>query len=183
MTASTVVARAVGTEPAQASADDLIPLVYDQLRSLAASYLGRDSADLILEPSVLVNEAYLRLVARPPGSWESTNHFFAVAASAMRRILIDHARQRRALKRGFGHAKVSLELISGDLTREVDIREVDDALNALAAVNPRASRIVELRFFAGLTHDQAARVLGVSRKTVVADWIEARDWLARVLFG
>jgi RNA polymerase sigma factor (TIGR02999 family) len=156
--------------------------VYEQLRALAASYLGRDSADLILEPSVLVNEAYLRLVAAPPGSWQNASHFFAVAASAMRRILIDHARRRRTLKRGYGHAKVAFEVITSTGSHAIDIREVDDALTALARVNGRAATIVELRFFAGLTHDQVARVLGVSRKTVVEDWAEARDWLARNLF-
>lgn len=158
-----------------------MPLVYDQLRGLAASYLRRDTQEPMLEPALLVNEAYLRLASHPPGSFKSKEHFLAVAAIAMRKILIDHARRRHALKRGYGRARVSLELVTKSGPREIDICEVDDALNALAAINERASRGVELRFFAGLTHDDVARVLGVSRKTVVNDWIEARKWLAEEL--
>lgn len=163
------------------SANDLMPLVYDQLRDLAAGYLRWDAAEPMLEPAVLVNEAYLRMASHPPGSWKNKEHFLAVAAIAMRKILIDQARRRHALKRGFGHAKVALELVTKTGPREIDILEVDDALKALAVINERASRGVELRFFAGLTHDDVARVLGVSRKTVVADWAEARAWLAEEL--
>ncbi len=166
---------------ATASADALMPLVYNHLRALAACYLKREAVDYMLEPAVLVNEAYLRLAGQPPGSFNSKEHFLAVAAGAMRKILIDHARQRRALKRGFGHARVSLELVVRSGPREIDIREVDEALNTLAKINERASRIVELRFFAGLSHDGVARVLGVSRKTVVKDWTFARRWLAVAL--
>lgn len=165
----------------QASTNELMPIVYDQLQDLAAGYLRRDSADHMLEPAVLVNEAYLRLAARPAGSFKSSEHFFAVAAIAMRRVLIDQARQRRAQKRGLGRAGVSLELVTLTGPREVDILEVDEAITALARVNERASRIVELRFFAGLSHDQVAAVLGVSRKTVVQDWAFARQWLADAL--
>lgn len=164
-----------------ASAHDLMPLVYDQLRDLAAGYLRWDTAEPMLEPAVLVNEAYLRMVAHPPGSWKTKEHFLAVAAIAMRKILIDQARRRHALKRGFGRDRVALELVTRTGPREIDILEVDDALKALAVINERASRGVELRFFAGLTHDGVARVLGVSRKTVVADWAEARAWLAEEL--
>ena len=163
------------------SANDLMPLVYEQLRSLADAYLRWDAAEPMLEPAVLVNEAYLRMVARPPGSWKNKEHFLAVAAIAMRKILIDQSRRRHTLKRGFGRDKVSLELVTKTGPREIDILEVDDALKALAVFNERASRGVELRFFAGLTHDDVARVLGVSRKTVVADWAVARKWLAEEL--
>ncbi|MEC9373873.1 MAG: ECF-type sigma factor [Planctomycetota bacterium] len=166
---------------AEATADDLLPLVYDQLAALAGSYLGREQSDLLLEPSVLVHEAYLKLAANPPGSWKSTEHFLAVAAIAMRKILIDHARRRRALKRGFGRTRVALDLATSTGEREVDIREVDEALHKLEGVNERAARIVELRFFAGLTNEEAARVLDVSRKTVVKDWGFAREWLAEAL--
>jgi RNA polymerase sigma factor (TIGR02999 family) len=166
---------------APASANDLMPLVHDQLRNLAASYLRRNASEPMLEPSVLVNEAYLRLAGQPAGSWTGKDHFMAVAAIAMRKILIDHARRRCALKRGYGRARVSLELVTRSGPREIDILEVDDALNGLAQLNERASRGVELRFFAGLTHDDVARVLGISRKTVVSDWIEARNWLAEQL--
>lgn len=180
----TAPAHSVAPDPgpqAPASANELIPLVYDQLRNLAASYLRNDTAEPMLEPAVLVNEAYLRLADQPPGSWNDKEHFMAVAAIAMRKILIDHARRRCALKRGFGRARVSLELVTRSGPREIDILEVDDAINALGEINQRASRGVELRFFAGLTHDEVARVLGVSRKTVVCDWIEARNWLAEQL--
>ena len=174
-------APAPGAAGEPASVNDLMPLVYDQLRNLAAAYLKHDTAEPMLEPAVLVNEAYLRLADHPPGTWSSKEHFMAVAAIAMRKILIDHARRRCALKRGFGRARVSLELVTRSGPREIDILEVDDALNALGEINQRASRGVELRFFAGLTHDEVARVLGVSRKTVVADWNEARNWLAEQL--
>ncbi|MHC4093867.1 MAG: ECF-type sigma factor [Planctomycetota bacterium] len=163
------------------TANDLMPKVYEQLRALAAGYLRRDTNEPMLEPAVLVNEAYLRLAAQPPGSWKSKEHFMAVAAMAMRKILIDQARRRCALKRGFGRARVSLELVTKTGPREIDILEVDDALNALAEINKRASRGVEMRFFAGLTHDEVARALGVSRKTVVNDWMQARSWLAAEL--
>ncbi len=167
-----------GSESDTASARDLMPLVHEQLRALAGGYLKGEDSDQMLEPAVLVNEAYLRLASHPAGTWKSVEHFSAVAAIAMRKILIDHARQRRALKRGFGHARVALDMVTATGPREIDIREVDEALNALAGVNERAARIVELRFFAGLNHDQVSRVLGVSRKTVVKDWTMARDWLA-----
>lgn len=167
--------------PEAPSANDLMPLVYDQLRNLAAAYLRRDAAEPMLEPALLVNEAYLRLVANPPGSWKNKEHFLAVAAIAMRKILIDQSRRRHALKRGFGRSKVSLDLVTRSGPREIDILEVDDALKAFERINERACRGVELRFFAGLTHDDVARVLGVSRKTVVADWAQARAWLAEEL--
>ncbi len=159
------------------STDGLVTQVYEQLRALASGYLRRESTDPMLEPAVLVNEAYLRL-ASERGPWRSREHFFAVAAGAMRKVLIDHARRRRALKRGFGRAGVSIELVTVTGPRDVDIREVDEALTKLGRVNARAVRIVELRFFAGLTNEQVADVLGVSRKTVVQDWSLARRWLA-----
>ncbi|MHC5004032.1 MAG: ECF-type sigma factor [Planctomycetota bacterium] len=166
---------------ADATADDLMPAVYEQLRALASGYLRRETADQILEPAVLVNETYLKLAQNPPGSWTSREHFMSVAAMAMRKILIDHARRRRTLKRGFGRSKVSLDVLTVEGRREVDIRLIDAALRDLTEVNRRAGQIVELRFFAGLTHGQVAEVLGVSRKTVVADWQMAREWLARRL--
>lgn len=158
-----------------------MPAVYNQLRDLAAGYLRRDSADNMLEPAVLVNEAYLRLADRPAGTWKDRDHFLAVAAMAMRKVLIDHARRRRAIKRGFGQDRVSLELATATGPREIDILEVDEALTALARVNERGCRVIEFRFFAGLTNEQIAGVLGVSRKTVVQDWTEARRWLAEAL--
>ncbi len=161
-----------------ATTDDLITEVYEHLRALAASYLKRDAAEPMLEPALLVNEAYLRLAVQPPDKWKNKEHFLGVAAKAMRRVLVDYARRRRTLKRGFGQARVSLELVTRTGPREIDILEVDDALRGLAAINERASCAVVLRFFAGLTHDEIARIQGVSRKTVVNDWIQSRNWLA-----
>jgi RNA polymerase sigma factor (TIGR02999 family) len=161
--------------------DVLITEVYEQLRGLAGAYLKRNAAEPMLEPALLVNEAYLRLAGQPPEKWKSKEHFLAVAAMAMRRVLIDHARRRRTLKRGFGRARVSLELVTRTGPREVDILEVDDALRGLAAINERASCAVVLRFFAGLNHEEIAKVQKVSRKTVVSDWSQARNWLADAL--
>lgn len=163
------------------STDDLMRLVYEQLRGLAGSYLKRERPDQMLEPSVLVHETYLRLVKNPPANWTGADHFFAVAASAMRKVLIDHARRRRALKRGFGHARVSFDLVTATGPKQVHMEELDEALRALAGKNERAERVVELRFFAGLTNEDVAKVLGVSRKTVVNDWAFARHFLARAL--
>lgn len=165
------------------SADALLTVVYEQLRALAGSYLKRERPDNMLEPSVLVHETYLRLIENPPESWNGTGHFFAVAASAMRKVLIDHARRRRALKRGFGHARVSLEVITDAGTREVEFQELDVLLHRLEEIDPRACRVVELKFFTGLTNEQVAQVLDVSRKTVVQDWARARAWLARQVAG
>ncbi|MHC4948843.1 MAG: ECF-type sigma factor [Planctomycetota bacterium] len=169
------------TCPDLESADDLMPVVYEKLREIAAGYLRHEVDDQILEPNVLVNETYLRLAANPPRAWNGTDEFLRVAATAMRKVLIDHARRRRALKRGFGRSHVSLELVTASGPRDVDIRVLDEALTTLARVDERASQVVELRFFGGLTHDEAARVLGVSRKTVVHAWLRARDWLAEEL--
>lgn len=182
-TASQDVSASMAATPApHPSADELMPIVYDQLRALAGSYIQRERHDLSLEPSMLVNETYLRMVKAPEHAWIDQNHFLAVAAVAMRRILVDHARKRRALKRGFGHARVSLDNVATtDGSRTVGIAEIDEALTKLEAEHPRQVRVVELRFFAGLSHEQIAIVLGVSRKTVVSDWGRARDFLAEEL--
>ena len=129
---------AESTGPGADTVNDLMPLVYDQLRDLAAAYLRRDAAEPMLEPALLVNEAYLRLAANPAGSWNSKEHFLAVAAIAMRKILIDQARRRHALKRGFGRSKVSLDLVTSSGPREIDILDVDDALKAFDRINSRA---------------------------------------------
>jgi RNA polymerase sigma factor (TIGR02999 family) len=170
-----------GADRNRTTTNELITEVYEHLRGLAASYLRRDTAEPMLEPAVLVNEAYLRLAVRPSDKWKSKEHFLAVAALAMRKVLIDQARRRCALKRGFGRSRVSLELVTRTGPRDVDILEVDDALKSLARINERGSCAVVLRFFAGLTHDEIARVQGVSRKTVVNDWGQARNWLAEEL--
>lgn len=165
------------------SADALLTLVYERLHALAGSYLQRERPDNMLEPGMLVHETYLRLIENPPAEWNGTGHFFAVAASAMRKVLIDHARRRRALKRGFGHVRVSLEVVTDAGTRELEFRELDVLLRRLEEIDERACRVVELKFFTGLTNEQVAQVLDVSRKTVVQDWARARQWLGRMLTG
>jgi RNA polymerase sigma-70 factor, ECF subfamily len=164
------------------SADELVPIVYEQLRALAGSYLKREKIDISLEPGMLVNETYLRLRNSPEHSWVDQKHFLAVAAIAMRRVLVDHARKRRALKRGYGHARVGMDHVASEShERTVGITEIDEALRKLELEHPRQAKIVELRFFAGLNHEQISTVLDVSRKTVVADWGKAREWLANEL--
>ncbi|MBX3402852.1 MAG: sigma-70 family RNA polymerase sigma factor [Phycisphaeraceae bacterium] len=165
------------------SADALLTLVYQRLHALAGSYLKRERPDNMLEPGMLVHETYLRLIENPPAEWNGTGHFFAVAASAMRKVLIDHARRRRALKRGFGHVRVSLEVVTDEGTRELEFQELDVLLRRLEEIDERACRVVELKFFTGLTNEQVAQVLDVSRKTVVQDWARARQWLGRMLTG
>lgn len=165
------------------SADALLTLVYERLHALAGSYLKRERPDNMLEPGMLVHETYLRLIENPPAEWNGTGHFFAVAASAMRKVLIDHARRRRALKRGFGHVRVSLEVVTDAGTRELEFQELDVLLRRLEEIDERACRVVELKFFTGLTNEQVAQVLDVSRKTVVQDWARARQWLGRMLTG
>jgi RNA polymerase sigma factor (TIGR02999 family) len=168
----------------QAAAACLLPMIYDELRALAGSFLRAERPDHTLEPTALVHEAYLRLVGQAQVIWESRAHFMAVAASAMRRILADHARRRRAAKRGGRWHKITLdEAVAPDAGRALDLLDLDEALNKLASLDQRKSRVVELRFFGGLTNRAVAKVLGVSRKTVVDDWTVARLWLRRELGG
>ncbi len=192
--AGTVVTR-IGTEtpsPAEApaaetdagegvSADELIPLVYDELRRLARGFLSRERPDHTLQPTALVNEAYLRLARQQAVDWAGRTHFFAVGANIMRRLLIDHARTRGRQKRGGDMRKVTLqEAITPGAGRDLGFDELlslDAALTELAAANPRQAAIVELRFFGGLTVAETAEHLGVSKRTVEADWTAARDWL------
>ena len=158
---------------------ELMPLVYDELRRLADSYLRRERPDHTLQPTALVHEAYLRLVDQTV-ELQNRAHFFGVAAQVMRCILVDHARAHQAAKRGGGAHKLSLdevaELAEG---QAVDLIALDDALKALAALDPQQSRVVELRYFGGLTVEEAAEVLGVSPATVKRDWTTARAWLHR----
>jgi RNA polymerase sigma-70 factor (ECF subfamily) len=158
----------------------LIPLIYRELRQRAHRYMGRERAGHTLQTSALINEAYLRLVGAAPVAWESRSHFFAIAARMMRRILVDHARTRRSLKRGGNGRPVSLDeelLVSPSPDR--DLVSLDDALNALAALDARKVRVVELRFFGGLSVEETAEVLKVSPQTVLRDWKLARVWLLR----
>lgn len=176
--------RSVGAGGPDGAPDDvahLLPVVARQLHRLAAARLRSDGADILLEPAALVNETWLRLASRDPASWRDPAHFLAVAATAMRQILIDHARQRRTLKRGFGRARVTFEVADRDGTASFEVREVDEALKRLRHLDPRAAQVVELRFFTGRSNAEIAGALGVSRKTVALDWARARRWLAQEL--
>jgi RNA polymerase sigma factor (TIGR02999 family) len=162
---------------------ELLPIVYRELRGLAASYIRRERRDHTLQPTALVHEAYLRLVDQTQVSSPSRTQFFGIAANLMRQILVNHAERHRAAKRGGGN-KVALDEGAAVVQqRGVDMIALDDALDKLAAFDPRQSRIVELRFFGGLTEDEIAEVLGVSTITVKRDWRIARALLGRELGG
>jgi RNA polymerase sigma factor (TIGR02999 family) len=162
-----------------AAAERLLPLVYEELRRLAARKLAREPSGLTLQPTALVHEAYIRLVGGgPPEGWEGRGHFFAAAAEAMRRILVEAARRRKADKRGGGRGQADLDeaLLAGGRSPD-ELLELDDLLEQLAAANSRAAEVVKLRFFAGLTGDQAASALGVSPRAADSLWAYARAWL------
>lgn len=162
----------------------LMPLVYDELRRLADHYLRQERADHTLQPTALVHEAYLKLVDQTRVDWQNRAHFFGVAAQIMRRILVDHARRHRASKRGGFQQKLTLdEAVDYSQPRDVDLVALDDALNALAQLDARQSRIVELRFFGGLSIEETAEALGVSPATVKVDWSMAKAWLRREIGG
>jgi RNA polymerase sigma factor (TIGR02999 family) len=166
----------VGDERAR---DQLFAVVHPHLRQIAARYLQRERADHTLEPNALVNELYLRLLGSEPLAFNDRAHFFAVAAQTMRRILIDHARARVAAKRGGEQWRVSLSVAEGwsPERQSEDMLALDEALSKLERNDPRAAKVVELRFFGGLTEDEVAEVLGVSAITVKRDWRAARAWL------
>lgn len=156
----------------------LIPLINNELRRLAAHYMGKERLDHTLQPTALVNEAYLRLTAQPKIQWEGRVHFFGIAARLMRQILIEHARAHQAQKRGAFVAKVSLdEALNFSPKRSRELIALDDALKSLQRLSPRQSRVVELRFFGGLSAEETAEVLGTSPRTVKRDWNIARAWL------
>lgn len=157
-----------------------MPLVYDELRRLAQHYLRRERADHTLQSTALVHEAYVRLIGQDTPPWQSRAHFFGIAARLMRQILVEHARSHHAAKRG-GHAfKLTLEDASAVAQpADVDLVALDDALKKLSTQDARQSRIVELRFFAGLTIEDAAEVLEISPATVTREWTIARAWLFR----
>jgi RNA polymerase sigma factor (TIGR02999 family) len=164
----------------QDAREALIPLVYDELRRLARRYLGRERPDHTLQSAALVHEAYLRLVRQEPPQWQNRAHFFGVAAQLMRHILVDHARNRRAAKRGAGAPRLALDpAIALPQKREVDLVALDDALNQLARLDSRQSNLIELRFFGGLSIEETSVVLGVSPATAKREWVTARAWLQR----
>jgi RNA polymerase sigma-70 factor (ECF subfamily) len=157
----------------------LMPLVYDELRRLASSYLRQERSDHTLQPTALVHEAYLRLVDQKNVHWKDKGHFFAITAQLMRRILVDHARSHLAEKRGSGAAKVPLEdavVMSNE--RPDDLLAVDESLTRLGRMDPQQARIVELRIFAGLSVEDTADLLGISPATVKRDWSMAKAWLS-----
>ena len=163
--------------------DQLVPLVHDELRRRARRAMSHERADHPLQPTALVNEVYLRLIDMREVQWTDRAHFLALAARLMRRILVDLARSQLTQKRGAGAVTVSLEeesLMAPGRGRE-NLLALDEALQALAALDPRRSQVVELRFFAGLEVDETAAVLRVSRRTVIRDWTLARMWLVREL--
>jgi RNA polymerase sigma-70 factor (ECF subfamily) len=160
--------------------EKLVPLVYDELRRLARRCLAGRPQDHTLQSTALVHEAYLRLVGRNEVHWQNRVHFFAVAARLMRGILVDHARMRHASKRGGNNLTLTLDdALASPKQRELDLVALDDALNALSALDPKQGQLVELRFFAGLSIEDTSHVLGVSPATVKRDWSTARAWLYR----
>lgn len=165
-----------------AALEMLLPLVYDELRRLAHHYMSAERVGHTLQTTALVNEAYLRLTDCRQVRWQNRAHFFALAATLMRRILVEHARASDRQKRGGGAFRVALNesaILAPERSRE--LLALDEALNRLAEIDPRKSRVVELRFFAGLTNDEMAEVLKVSPNTVTRDWKMAEAWLRREL--
>jgi len=166
----------------QSALDSLMPLVYEDLHRAAHLYMAREASDNTLQTTALVNEVYLRLLGTRDVDWQNRAHFLAVCATAMRRILIDVARSRRSLKRGGSAEHLPLDdaiLVSN--TPRVDLLDLDEALQKLAAVDARQARVVELRFFGGLSVDESALVLHVSPETVHRDWRLAKEWLMHEL--
>lgn len=166
-------------EPGDSAAERLLPIVYDELRRLAAHYLQSERADHTLQPTALVHEAYLRLAKEQQVEWKSTSHFFAIAARALRQILVNHAHAHLAAKRGGAARRVMLDERVTSTARGpgVDLLDLDAALHELADRSSRQSQVVELRFFGGLGVEEVAEVLGVSPRTVEGDWTVAKAWL------
>ena len=162
--------------------EELMPLVYGELRRLARHYLQRERSDHTLQSTALVHEAYLRLAGHDAPQWQNRAHFFGVAAQLMRQILVDYARSHRADKRGGSVCRIALD-DAPDRPKEVnvDVVALDDALKTLAQTDPQQCRVVELKFFAGLTIEDTSEVLGISPATVKRDWVTARAWLFREL--
>ena len=167
----------------QAALEKLMPLVYDELRRLASNYLRRERATHTLQPTALVNEAYLKLVDQRNAKWQNRAQFFGISAQLMRRILVDHARQHQAAKRG-GSNQQRLSITSAERFAkqpEVDLLALNEALEELTQMDPQQAQIVELKFFGGLSINETAEVLGIGHATVERDWKMARAWLRRQL--
>ena len=162
------------------AAGELLPLVYDELRKLAAHRLGRESPGQTLQATALVHDAYIRLVGSANPGWDSRGHFFAAAAEAMRRILVNRARDKRRLKRGGGKRRVDLDFESAAIhldRPDEDIEALDEALERLEREDPECAALVKLRFFAGLGQEESARALGLARRTADRHWAYAKAWL------
>lgn len=158
--------------------DELFPLVYAELRRLAKSKLNGERAEHTLQATALVHEAYLRLVNQHSVDWQNRAHFFGLASEMMRRILVNHALERKRLKRGNGETRLALdEAVTFAEERELDLVELDESLNELATFAPRQAKIIELKFFGGLTNEESAEALGISPETVKRDWRVAKSWL------
>ncbi|MGH9405357.1 MAG: sigma-70 family RNA polymerase sigma factor [Terriglobia bacterium] len=170
------------SEGEQGALDRLMPVVYHELHRLARRYMARERPGHTLQTTALVNEAYVRLVDSAQAGWQSRAHFFAISAQVMRRILVDWARSRRAMKRGADVRPLELDeaLVTAEGPR-ADLVALDDALKTLATVDPRKSQVVELRFFGGLSVEETAEVLKISAETVMRDWKMAKSWLRREL--
>lgn len=178
--AVTRILRDIGRDPD--AANELLPIVYDQLRDIARRRMSGERPDHTLDATALVNEAFVRLIGSEPVTWEDRSHFYAAAAQAMRRILIDHARRRNADKRGGGKGRLPLDVV--DLASSDDpalVLAIDEALNTLEHEDPRAASIVRLRFFAGLDVEEVARALDLSERTVLRDWAFARARLFELM--
>lgn len=174
-------ASGTGDRPVGEALDELVPLLYDDLRRLAAAVMRGERPDHTLQPTALAHEAYLRLAAQKGCRWHSRHQVLAVAARVMRRALVDHARARLAAKRGGAAVRVTLTEAEARSGPDVDLLALDLALERLAESDPRAVTIVELRYFAGFSVDEVAEALGLSRATVKRDWALARAWLTREL--
>jgi RNA polymerase sigma-70 factor (ECF subfamily) len=171
------------SEGDQSALDRLAPLIHAELHRLAHHYMSRERPGHLLQTSALVNEAYVRLIDWKNVRWQNRAHFFGVAAQMMRRILVDVARENQYLKRGGGALQVSLTQAAFVMDRNTDLVALDEALTALAEIDPRKVRVVEMRFFAGLSVEEVADVLQVSKETVMRDWRLAKVWLLRELDG
>jgi RNA polymerase sigma factor (TIGR02999 family) len=168
----------------EAAAERLLPLVYSELRALAGAAMKRERPGHTLQPTAVVHEAFLRLVGSDQAAWKDRSHFIGIATRVMRQLLIDHARKRGTERRGGDLQRVSLvdvEQVSDGQDESVDVLALHQALDELAQLDPRQAQIVELRYFGGLTGDETAELLGVSRRTVNGDWLMARAWLHRRL--
>ena len=171
-------------DPGSLDVNELLPVVYQELRRLAAGYIRHEKPGQTLQPTALVHEAYLRLLKDRPGRWQNRAHFCAIAAHSMRQILIERARARGASKRGGARHRITLDegLLAGE-DRSVDLLALDEALERLAALDPEQARLVELRFFGGLTVEETAEAMNISPATVKRHWTIAKAWLTRELEG